>query len=392
MKFASISKLILYSGLNTVLLLSCSSGIESKQAIQKPKIADDKKEEVKDSIVVAAIDTSLNNLALTIGGIENDFIKARKLNSPYFALVQSNFSVLEKTKLFPIKKWVKEVGMLPEKYKSSTLFYPLAGADFVYADAFFNDVDNYIMVGLEKPGFLHNYSSFTNTQIESYISSVYNSLDVSMKFGYFKTINMRVQFNQKVVNGTIHSLLFYLARTGKKISNVKHFQVQNDGSIKYTVGTEAMKSAGVEILFQNERGEAKKLFYYSTDLSDANKSLDAFYKWVSSFGAHNTMLKAASYLNSRAYFTKTRNYILNTSQLIVQDDSGIPFEFVSNQKWDVKLYGAYRKVIPLFASRIQPDLVQAYQDSTKLTSKILPFKIGYNVMFNETNLQLFYKK
>jgi formate hydrogenlyase subunit 4 len=76
----------------------------------------------------------------------------------------------------------------------------------------------------------------------------------------------------------------------------------------------------------------------------------------------------------------------------VHVDSGIPFEFVSNQKWDVKLYGAYRKVIPLFASRIQPDLVQAYQDSTKLTSKILPFKIGYNVMFNETNLQLFYKK
>ncbi|NDF60854.1 MAG: hypothetical protein EB100_07200, partial [Crocinitomicaceae bacterium] len=312
--------------------------------------------------------------------------------SPYFATVQSNFSVLENTKLFPIKKWVKEVGMLPEKYKTKTLFYPLAGADFVYADAFFNDVDNYIMVGLEKPGFLPNYTSFTNAQIESYISSVYNSLDVSMKFGYFKTINMRVQFNQKVVNGTIHSLLFYLARTGKKISEVKHFQVQNDGSVKYTFGAEAMKSAGVEILFQNERGETKKLHYYSTDLSDANKSLDAFYKWVSSFGTHNTMLKAASYLNSREYFTKTRNYILNSSQLIVQDDSGIPFKFVSNPSWDVKLYGAYKKVIPLFASRIQPDLVQAYADSTKLTSKVLPFKIGYNVMFNETNLQLFYKK
>ena len=391
MKFASVSKLILYFGLNAVVLLSCSSGVESKKEKQPKSIVEAKKEEIKDS-VVSTIDTNLNNLALTIAGINNNFIKARKLISPYFATVQSNFSVLENTKLFPIKKWVKEVGMLPEKYKTNTLFYPLAGADFVYADAFFNEVDNYILVGLEKPGFLPNYTKFTNPQIEYYISSMYNSLDVSMKFGYFKTNNMRVQFNQKVVNGTIHSLLFYLARTSNKIVDVKHFQIQNDGSLKYTVGTEAMRSAGIEILFKNEKGKDKKLYYYSTDLSDANKSLDSFFKWVSAFGPHNTMLKAASYLNSREYFSKTRNYILNSSQLIVQDDSGIPFKYVSNPSWDVKLYGVYRKVIPLFSSRIQPDMVQAYADSTKLTSKILPFKIGYNVMFNETNLQLYYKK
>ena len=203
MKFRGISNLILYSSLNVVVLFSCSSGVENKVSKQKPKVVAEKKVELKDTIK-AVVDTSLNNLALTIGGIDNDFVRARKLNSPYFNTVKANFSVLENTKLVPIKKWVKEVGMLPEKYTTKTLFYPLAGADFVYADAFFNDVDNYIMVGLEKPGFLHNYSSFTNAQIESYISSVYNSLDVSMKFGYFKTINMRVQFNQKVVNGTIH--------------------------------------------------------------------------------------------------------------------------------------------------------------------------------------------
>ena len=86
MKFAGISKLILYSGLNAVVLFSCSSGVENKHSKQKPKLAEEKKEEVKDSIV-AVVDTSLNNLALTIGGIDNDFIKARKLNSPYLELI-----------------------------------------------------------------------------------------------------------------------------------------------------------------------------------------------------------------------------------------------------------------------------------------------------------------
>jgi hypothetical protein len=81
------------------------------------------------------------------------------------------------------------------------------------------------------------------------------------------------------------------------------------------------------------------------------------------------MLKAASYLNSRDYFSKTRNYILKSSNMVVQDDSGIPYKYFIDGTWDVKLYGGYKKVIPLFSSRIQPDMVRAYADTTKLTSK-----------------------
>ena len=104
------------------------------------------------------------------------------------------------------------------------------------------------------------------------------------------------------------------------------------------------------------------------------------------------MLKAASYLNSREYFSKTRNYILKSSNMIVQDDSGIPYKYFVDGTWNVKLYGGYKKVIPLFSSRIQPDLVRAYADTTKLTSKYLPFRICYNVAVGETNLQVLYKK
>jgi hypothetical protein len=36
-------------------------------------------------------------------------------------------------------------------------------------------------------------------------------------------------------------------------------------------------------------------------------------------------------------------------------------------------------------------MVAAYADSTKLTSRYLPFRIGYNVAVGETNLQVVYK-
>ena len=346
-------------------------------------------EEPKDSIY---IDSFFTDIAHTIGGFENNFTKKRKLGSNYPATVSAQFSGFTKSKMEPITHWVKENKMIPENYACKTLFYPLAGADFVYADAFFSDVRNYILVGLEKPGYLPNYDQLSNTDLQNYLNQIFNSLDISMKSGFFRTKSMAVQFNQKTVNGTLHSLLFYLARRGNKIRKIRHFILKENAVIKYTSGTEGMFSPGLDIEFLTADNKVKNLYYFNTDLSDANTKIDNFFNWVSTFGEHHTMLKAASYLNSRDYFSKTRNYILKSSNMIVQDDSGIPYKYFVDGKWQVQLYGGYKKVIPLFSSRIQPDMVRAYADTTKLTSKYLPFRIGYNVAVGETNLQVLYKK
>ncbi len=346
-------------------------------------------EEPKDSIY---IDSFFTDIAHTIGGFENNFIKKRKLGSNYPATVSAQFSGFTKSKMEPITNWVKENKMIPENYACKTLFYPLAGADFVYADAFFSDVRNYILVGLEKPGYLPNYDQLSNTDLQNYLNQIFNSLDISMKSGFFRTKSMAVQFNQKTVNGTLHSLLFYLARRGNKIRKIRHFILKENAVIKYTSGTEGMFSPGLDIEFLTADNKVKNLYYFNTDLSDANTKIDNFFNWVSTFGEHHTMLKAASYLNSRDYFSKTRNYILKSSNMIVQDDSGIPYKYFVDGKWQVQLYGGYKKVIPLFSSRIQPDMVRAYADTTKLTSRYLPFRIGYNVAVGETNLQVLYKK
>lgn len=364
-------------------------GASQSEEIPAEKNVENSNVEPKDSIY---IDSFFTDVALTIGGFENNFAKKRKLVSTYPATVSAQFASFTKSKMLPISNWVKENKMIPENYSCNTLFYPLAGADFVYADAFFSNVKNYILVGLEKPGYLPNYDQLSNADLQSYLNQIFNSLDISMKSGFFRTKSMAVQFNQKTVNGTLHSLLFYLARRGNKIRKIRHFILKENAVVKYTSGTEGMFSPGLDIEFLTADNKVKNLYYYNTDLSDENVKIDNFFNWVSSFGEHHTMLKAASYLNSRDYFSKTRNYILKSSNMIVQDDSGIPYKYFIDGTWDVKLYGGYKKVIPLFSSRIQPDMVRAYMDSTKLTSKNLPFRIGYNVAVGETNLQVLYKK
>lgn len=380
-----------------LFIVSCGNSTSEKvtenamktEEIQQEVKTNKVEEEPKDSIY---IDSFFTDVALTIGGFDNNFAKKRKLVSTYPATVSAQFAGFTKSKMLPISNWVKENKMIPENYTCNTLFYPLAGADFVYADAFFSDVKNYILVGLEKPGYLPNYDQLSNTDLQNYLNQIFNSLDISMKSGFFRTKSMAVQFNQKTVNGTLHSLLFYLARRGNKIRKIRHFILKENAVIKYTSGTEGMFSPGLDIEFLTADNKVKNLYYFNTDLSDENTKIDNFFNWVSSFGEHHTMLKAASYLNSRDYFSKTRNYILKSSNMVVQDDSGIPYKYFIDGKWDVKLYGGYKKVIPLFSSRIQPDMVRAYSDTTKLTSKNLPFRIGYNVAVGETNLQVIYKK
>ena len=391
-----MKKVILSILTGTLIFVSCNGSV-AKTADKK--VSEHK--EIKDSIVKKVtetpkdsiyIDSFFTDIAKTIAGLDNSISKQRKLGLNYSQQVDIQYSIFHKNKLNPISNWVTERNLVPAEKKCKTLFYPLAGADFAYANAFFKDVDNYILVGLEKPGYLPNYNSFNNAAIENYRSHIFNSLGVSMKSGFFRTNSMRVQFSQKYVNGTLHSLLFYLARAGNKIRKIGHFILKDDATLRPTFGTEAMFSPGLDIEYLTEDNKVKHLYYYSFDLSDANPKVDNFFKWVSSFGEHHTMLKAASYLNSRDYFKKTRNYILNSSNLIVQDDSGIPYKYFINGKWNINLFGVYKRVIPLFSSRIQPDMVSAYKDTTKLVTSKLPFGIGYNTAFGETNLQVFYKK
>jgi hypothetical protein len=84
-----------------------------------------------------------------------------------------------------------------------------------------------------------------------------------------------------------------------------------------------------------------------------------------------------------------RNLLLTNTKTLLQDDSGIPYRFISDSTWNVKLFGRYTKPIGLFAGRIQPDLKKAFASSTPAE---LPFRIGYNISHNEPHLILSQKK
>jgi hypothetical protein len=68
-----------------------------------------------------------------------------------------------------------------------------------------------------------------------------------------------------------------------------------------------------------------------------------------------------------------RTQILSQSQCIMGDDSGIPFHYVNNGNWNLKLYGVYNGPLVYFKNRFDPFLFKAMKEK----AEPLPFDYGY---------------
>jgi hypothetical protein len=138
-------------------------------------------------------------------------------------------------------------------------------------------------------------------------------------------------------------------------------------------------------------GDAKPrtLYYFTADLSDQGLTrVPQPLKWAASFAPKATYIKSASYLMHTAHFSQVRDFILAKTELIVQDDSGIPVRFFAATHWDRTFFGAYDGPIQLFANRYQKDLREAYDTS----AKPLEFGIGYDHQAKASNIQRFVRK
>lgn len=309
----------------------------------------------------------------------------------YRNMVNNDWSVVTKHKITPIKTWSDSMDLAFAK-DTCTLFYPFAGADFLYANSFFPKASNYILIGLEPVGFLKSPDSLKETILQNYLNKIENSLYFSNKVGFFRTNSMRAELNQHELDGTIHLLSFYIKRCGYSISGIEYFSLDTLGKPVEYNKKDSAKPYAVKINFcDSTLKTSQALYYFSYDISDNNlKKHGEILKFAKGFGKQHSFLKAASYLMHTAEFTSMKQYILDNCSSVLQDDSGVPYRFFTAGSWDVKLFGTYSKTISLFRHKYQADLKAAI-DKSPYKGRI-PFRIGYNVNHNEVNLIYAIKK
>ncbi len=295
-------------------------------------------------------------------------------HSGYF---EKAFAKLNARHLAKLHDW--QNAALPEsKEHFPVAYYMFSGPDYLYADQFFPNASVYIMCGKEPLGPPPDPLRIPN------LGAAFANLEGAMKDAltttYFITEDMRANLQQQNLSGTVPILYVFLARAGKNIREVSYVSVDSGGNVRPGRGG----TQGVKIEYRDKHGINQTLYYFTTDISDGGiASSPGFMKFCASHGVGASFLKSSSYLMFEDGFSRVRNFLLDHSKIIVQDDSGIPLANFNPSRWNLKLFGNYVGPIDIFRQHSQSRLHELFREGT---AGPFPIGFGYQFNFHKSNL------
>jgi hypothetical protein len=299
------------------------------------------------------------------------------------AFFEEQFSRLNLRQLQKLHAWQQT--SLPESLQPiPVVFYMFSGPDLLYVDQFFPKAALYVLCGKEALGPAPDPLRIAN--LSSALGNLENAMKSSLSTTYFITKDMKVDLHEQNLNGVLPILYAYLARADKSITNVAFGSLGSSGVFdEATPGKRGGSIQGVRIRYtDNQSGNAQTLFYFTTDISDGGvKATPGFLKFCQRLGNGPSFLKSSSYLLFENGFTTIRNFILDHSNIIVQDDSGIPLAYFDPNKWNLRFFGVYLGPIDIFKQHYQPRLRELYDQSNPPP---LDFGFGYRWNYKEANL------
>jgi hypothetical protein len=365
------------------LISSCNNkpGLKESQEVKS----------LSESKSITPVDKNTDDLVSFISGIPVDenaclskldtAVKWKK----YSRELESMFAHTNSFRIEKMKSWADSELVRTKDIK--TVFYPFSGPDFLNADIFYPEADQYIMIGLESIGYLPDVCKMIPDSVNSYLNTINNSLKDIFKRSYFITSKMSTDLQKTKVNGTIPLISLFIKRTGHQIVSIQRIAVDSLGKwqIVDSFKNKRRMVAGVKIDFLSlSREKVQTVFYFRTDISDKGLAkTPGFKNYLSQLPKSYSYLKAASYLMHSDNFKIIRNTIFDISSSILQDDSGIAYRYFDKSAWDIRLYGKYLKPRDEFKYISEPDLQKAYN---KTTVRPLTYTLGYNWGVGHSNL------
>ena len=378
-----------------VTFLSCQG--HSSQTLS----GDTRKEDTlqKDKTVSVIFDPYWTDLARLVGGL-------RPLDTLYWrSAIQDTawqaharrmdylWSTRDQSLFLPLRKWA-ETELAPYHEWKGFVFYPFSGADWPSIYALYPQGSRYVFFGLEQEGDPHYVRLLSPQDIAQNLWGPYAAMADLLRLSFFKTKEMQQFLARGKVRGLLPVFLAFFARTGHNIYSVEHIYLTSDGKVD-TLPAGRSKPAqspwdtvvtGLRFLIGKPSQPTQEVIYVSFNAANdglaRQKGILPFLKTIQPCV---TFIKAASYLLHGPEFSQMRSLILTQSVALLQEDSGVPYRFFDSTAWKVQLYGVYRGPIPLFKSKFQQNLYQAYRT---YPVKPLPFGIGYHLNPGTSNLLL----
>jgi hypothetical protein len=302
----------------------------------------------------ASLDDTARLLAgLPVNGALSAFTQDQRWQG-HAAALDKAWKTKEYFQLDPIAKWMGSHAA--ECYGSTgTMYYMFSGPDFLYAYAFFPNASTYILAGLEPVGQVPDVSKMSPDTLSANLGALRNSMSTLLITHYFVTEEMKAELGGGNLTGTVPILYVFLARLGCTVLDTTYVHSPADG---------------VRIIF-NHGGRSQTLYYFKTDLSGGGSP---FLHWCAARAPGVSLVKAASYLMHGEEFSGVRNFLLDHSTCIVQDDSGIPLRSFG-KNWSLEFYGRFIPHGEKFGKYDQTALAEIYHRNPPPPE--LGFAFGY---------------
>ena len=290
------------------------------------------------------------------------------------------FAKLNTKRLAKVRTW--EAQYFPESHqKIPVAYYMFSGPDFLYVDQFFPKADVYILCGKESMGPPPDPLHITN--LAGALHNLEEAMQPSIRFSFFITKDMKVSLDSQELKGVLPILYVFLARADKSIRDVTYGSLSGGGSFQ-PGRAGAGGSPGVRIQYiDNHSGQEQTLYYFTTDISDGGVGSSGFLKFCDQFGVGGSFLKASSYLMFEQGFNRVRDFILDHSKVIVQDDAGVPITYFNRDKWNIRVFGTYVGPIEIFKQHFQPKLKELFDQSSPPP---IEFNFGYRWNYKESHV------
>ena len=286
-------------------------------------------------------------------------------------------------RLDAMKRW-RDAELPIADASSRTVVYPFSGPDFLNAEAMFPSHPRLLFFSLERPGRLPDLERLDTVQFGRLLADLRYALSDIFERNYFITDYMTRQLTSPYVKGTVPVMAVMMVLSGQRIASIEPLDpfpaLSREHAVpELRVGVERPRIPlrGVRIAFGARGAALRTLDYYSLDATDRElRWYPQFLDLVAAARPATVFLKSASYLLHDRQFSATRDTLMATADVVVQDDTGIPYRRLQDGGWAVKLYGVYTPPLKAMRYAAQPDLEAAYRSAGAVPALDFPF--GYH--------------
>ncbi|MEM8930876.1 MAG: hypothetical protein AAGE94_06865 [Acidobacteriota bacterium] len=273
---------------------------------------------------------------------------------------------------------------------TAPLLYPFGGPDLISAQQFFPGASSYLLVGLEAPGHLPLPEHFSGSALAGDLERLRRPFESLAEAGYFVRNEIDQDLSGGHFDGVLPILLIGLVRSGHVPIRLDYVTIDPETIQIRPLEPSDTDASAIRLHFLPREAadrlaedpeadpgvEPRTVYYFAQDMSNRGLYLDdPFSRLILRLPATNVYIKSGEYLAHMDDFSNFRKLVVKTTQTLVQDDSGLPIEALTSDRWSIDLYGQYTNVLAAYSQWLQEDLAAAF---SKGKAQPLPFSLGYN--------------